>query len=218
MPTLTQNPTLADLPAADLDRSLHQFLSPFVELLPDTRLTQVARMITRGLVISQSPVVTQIARGAGYDDETIWPTCQRAYRFLNSPRFSSRLLFKGLYRVAQRAVAEQTSRADPHKVEIEFALRAQSPISSNKFQFARAIHACNSTQRQGSATDANSAATSRKVAQNTLKGAILRVPILYPNKQTRYDANTYTWRIIDRGLDETFNERESHGTTTAGWN
>lgn len=96
MPTLTQDSTLANLPAVDLDRSLREFLGPFVELLPDTRLNQVARLITRGLVTSLSPVITQIARGAGHDDETIWPTCQRAYRFLSNPHFSSRLLFKGL--------------------------------------------------------------------------------------------------------------------------
>lgn len=107
MPTLSQNAPLANLPVADLDRSLREFLGPFVELLPDARLKQVARMITRGLVTSQSPLVTQIARGVSHDDETIWPTCQRAYRFLSNPRFSSRTLFKGLYRVAQRAVAEQ---------------------------------------------------------------------------------------------------------------
>lgn len=107
MPTLPQNATLANLPAAELDYSLREFLKPFVELLPDTRLKRVAWMITRGLVTSQSPVVTQLARGNGHTDETIWPTCQRAYRFLNNRRFSSRLLFKGLYRVAQRTVAEQ---------------------------------------------------------------------------------------------------------------
>lgn len=107
MPTLTQNVTLANLPVTDLDSSLREFLSPFVELLPDARLKQVAHLMTHGLVTSQSPIVTQIARGAGHADETIWPTCQRAYRFLSNPRFSSRLLFKGLYRVAQRAVVEQ---------------------------------------------------------------------------------------------------------------
>lgn len=107
MPTLTQNATLANLPAADLDCSLREFLNPFVELLPDARLKPVARMITRGLVTSQSPLVTQIARGSGHADETIWPTCQRAYRFLSNPRLSSRRLFKGVYRIAQCAVTQQ---------------------------------------------------------------------------------------------------------------
>ena len=110
MLTITQTDALANLPIAELNHSLHEFLSPLTELLPDVRLSQVAELITRGLVTSQSPVVTHIARGVSHNDETIWPTCQRAYRFLSNPRFSSRTLRKGLYRVAQRDVTEQKPR------------------------------------------------------------------------------------------------------------
>jgi hypothetical protein len=107
MTTVAQTQALANLPISELNQSMHEFLQPLVELLPDVRLGAVAELIVRGLVTSQSPLVTQIARGASHTDETIWPTCQRAYRFLSNPRFSSRTLNKGLYRVAQRAVAEQ---------------------------------------------------------------------------------------------------------------
>lgn len=107
MTTVAQTQALANLPISELNQSMHEFLQPLVELLPDVRLGAVAELIVRGLVTSQSPLVTQIARGASHTDETIWPTCQRAYRFLSNPRFSSRTLNKGLYRVAQRAEAEQ---------------------------------------------------------------------------------------------------------------
>ena len=107
MATVTQTRALANLPIIELNQSMHEFLQPLVELLPDGRLGAVAELMVRGLVTSQSPLVTQIARGASHTDETIWPTCQRAYRFLSNPRFSSHTLSKGLYRVAQRAVAEQ---------------------------------------------------------------------------------------------------------------
>ncbi len=107
MPTISQTNALANLPIVELDHSLREFLAPLTELLPDVRLRQVVKLITRGLVTSQSPIVTHIARGVSHTDETIWPTCQRAYRFLSNPRFSSRTLLKGLYRVAQRAVTEQ---------------------------------------------------------------------------------------------------------------
>jgi len=107
MSTRRQTETRIFLPAAELHYSLREFLSPLTELLPDRRLRRIAEMITRGLVTSQSPLVTQIARGISHHDETIWPTCQRAYRFLRNPRFSSRTLLKGLYRLAQRTVAEQ---------------------------------------------------------------------------------------------------------------
>jgi len=110
MPTITQTNVLANLPSVELEHSLREFLDPLTELLPDARLTPVAELITRGLVTSQSPLVTQIARGVSHNDATIWPTCQRAYRFLSNPRCCSRTLLKGLYRVAQRAVTEQQPR------------------------------------------------------------------------------------------------------------
>ncbi len=107
VPTITQTEALANLPISELNQSIHEFLKPFSELLPDVRLRVVAELMVRGLVTSQSPVVTQIARGVSHNDETIWPTCQRAYRFLWNSRFSSRTLVKGLYRVAQHAVTAQ---------------------------------------------------------------------------------------------------------------
>jgi hypothetical protein len=107
MPTIAQNDPIAKLPVAELDRSLRKFVSPVTDLLPDVRLSAVIELMLRGIVTSQSPVVTQIARGAGRTDATIWPTCQRAYRFLGNTRFSFRTLRKGLYRVAQVAVGAQ---------------------------------------------------------------------------------------------------------------
>jgi hypothetical protein len=50
----------------------------------------VAELIAQGIVTSQSPLVTQIARGTQYTDETIWPTCKRAYRFLGNAHFTHR--------------------------------------------------------------------------------------------------------------------------------
>jgi len=106
--TITQESVLAKLPVAELRASLRAFLTPVTERLPDARLPAVAELMVHGILASQSPLVTQIARGAGHDDASIWPTSKRAYRFLENERFSHRLLLKGLYGVAQTAVAEQT--------------------------------------------------------------------------------------------------------------
>ena len=107
MPSIHPNDVIANLPADELQLSLRAFLQPVTSLLPDVRLRTVAELIAQGIVTSQSPVVTQIARGTRYTDETVWPTCKRAYRFLGNSRFTHRTLLKGMYRVAQRAVAEQ---------------------------------------------------------------------------------------------------------------
>lgn len=107
MCTITQDSVLAKLPVAELQASLRAFLTPVTERLPDARLPAVAELMVHGILASQSPLITQIARGAGHADASIWPTSKRAYRFLENERFSHRLLLKGLYGVAQTTVAEQ---------------------------------------------------------------------------------------------------------------
>jgi hypothetical protein len=108
MSSISHNELLAKLPADELRTSLQQFLEPVADLLPDVRLRPVAELITQGIVTSQSPIVTQIARGAGSLDQTIWPTCKRAYRFLSNEHFTHRTLLKGLYHIAQHTVAAQS--------------------------------------------------------------------------------------------------------------
>jgi len=107
MMSIPHNHVFAKLPDQQLRDSLHQFLEPVTALLPDPRLRAVAELMTQGIVTSQSPIVTQIARGADHSDETVWPTCRRAYRFLANEHFNHRTLLKGLYGVAQAAVVAQ---------------------------------------------------------------------------------------------------------------
>lgn len=105
MSTIPHSTLLAALPVAELNESLRAFLEPVTSLLPDARLKAVAELLVQGVVSSQSPVVTQIARGVSHSEATIWPTCQRGYRFLGNKRFTHWTLQKGLYRVAQATVA-----------------------------------------------------------------------------------------------------------------
>ena len=115
MMSIPHNHVLAKLPDQELRDSLHQFLEPVTALLPDPRLRAVAELMTQGIVTSQSPIVTQIARGADRSDETVWPTCRRAYRFLANEHFSHRTLLKGLDGVAQAAVVAQAPASVDHR-------------------------------------------------------------------------------------------------------
>jgi hypothetical protein len=108
MPTIPQTNLLGKMPVSELRASLHEFVQPVTELLPDPRLRAVAQLIVQGIVTNESPLVTQIARGAGHSDETIWPAAKRIYRFLANDRLTHRTLRKGLYRLAQQTVAAQT--------------------------------------------------------------------------------------------------------------
>src|SRR5512140_1467240 len=102
MPSISHRDRLAKLPVDELKASLEAFLQPVNELLPDRRLRAVTALLTQGIVASQSPIITQIARGSARVDDTIWPTTKRGYRFLANPHFTHRTLLKGLYHIAQR--------------------------------------------------------------------------------------------------------------------
>lgn len=108
MSTIAQNGHPASQPAAELERSLSEFLAPVTRLLPEARLRAVVKELVHGIAASQSPIVTQIARGVPHTQSTVWPMSKRGYRFLANKRFDQGTLLKGLYGVAQRTVAAQT--------------------------------------------------------------------------------------------------------------
>jgi len=123
MPTIPQKNVLDKMPVDELRASLHAVAQPVTELLPDPRLAAVAELILQGIVASESPIVTQIVRGAGHTEKTIWPASKRVYRFLANERFSSRTLRKGLYHLAQQTVAAQAP---------EYLVIAVDPVNFEK--------------------------------------------------------------------------------------
>jgi len=106
MDTILQKGVIDKLPAAELTATLETFVEPVLMHLPERRLREVAKLAVQGIIGGQSPVVTQIARGVAREEETVWPTAKRLYRFIWNKRFSHRELLKGLYGIAQRTVAE----------------------------------------------------------------------------------------------------------------
>lgn len=106
MASILQNDAIDKLPVAELSATLDLFLEPVLKHLPEKRLREVGKLAVQGVLSGQSPLVTQIARGVAREDETVWPTAKRLYRFIWNPRFTHRALLKGLYGIAQRSVAE----------------------------------------------------------------------------------------------------------------
>jgi len=105
MASILQNDVIDKLPVAELSATLDLFLEPVLMHLPEKRLQAVGKLAVQGVLGGQSPLVTQMARGVAREDETVWPTAKRLYRFVWNPRFSHRDLLKGLYGIAQRTVA-----------------------------------------------------------------------------------------------------------------
>jgi hypothetical protein len=107
MPTITPNDAVRKLPVNELAESLATFLQPLTDRLPDARLVAVARLMVQGILASESPIVTQIARGARQAEGSVLMDSQRGYRFLANARLSYRTLLKGLYAIGQRTVATE---------------------------------------------------------------------------------------------------------------
>jgi hypothetical protein len=106
MSSIPQNEVIDKLPIAELQAELDLFLQPVLRCLPEKRLRVVGNLAVAGILGSQSPLLTQMARGVVSEEETVWPAAKRFYRFVWNKRFSHRDLLKGLYAIAQRTVAE----------------------------------------------------------------------------------------------------------------
>jgi hypothetical protein len=106
MASILQNEAIDKLPVAELQADLDLFLQPVLRRLPEKRLRVVGKLAVQGILGSQSPLLTHMARGVVREEETIWPAAKRLYRFVWNKRFSHRDLLAGLYGMAQQTVAE----------------------------------------------------------------------------------------------------------------
>jgi len=94
---ITVKAILDKLPVNELEHSLTTFLAPLMAVLPDRRLQAVVPLSVRGIIGSESPVVTQMAQQVARDASGVWAAAKRVYRFLGTSRFSTAQLTQGLY-------------------------------------------------------------------------------------------------------------------------
>lgn len=94
---ITAKAILDKLPVSELEQSLMTFLAPVMATLPDRRLQAVVPLSVRGIIGSESPVVSQMAQQVARDASGVWAAAKRVYRFLGNPRFSTAQLTQGLY-------------------------------------------------------------------------------------------------------------------------
>ena len=214
MPTIAQNEILAKLPQHELKESLREFMRPLTELLPDVRLPAVAELTVQGILSSESPVITHIARGVAHSEQTIWQSSKRVYRFMSNPRFSYRSLRKGVYRIAQAAVRAQApaylvSAVDPVNFEkpytkalegVSTVHKSTPPALNGEARLARGYPAITSTLvnlKQPTVTYAHwfSYRTADFLSQNHEVHCAFRVTkALFPRYKIRF--------VADSGLDD----------------
>jgi len=76
MSSIPQNEVIDKLPVAELQASLDLFLQPVLRRLPEKRLRAVGKLAVQGILGSQAPLLTQMARGVVREEETIWPAAR----------------------------------------------------------------------------------------------------------------------------------------------
>ena len=114
---------LNKLPIEEMNQSLSEFISPLTDLLPDKRLKRVVPLAVRGILTNETPVVAAIAQSVSRQEADCWAAAKRIYRFLKNKRFNHHQLFKGLYRIARRSVAEAA---------LSYLLVALDPVNFEK--------------------------------------------------------------------------------------
>lgn len=95
------------LPTAELENSLETFLKPMMAILPDKRLQGVVPLAVRGILGSESPVVTQMAQSVARTESGVWAAAKRMYRFLANERFSYQDLEQGLYSLSKGHIDQE---------------------------------------------------------------------------------------------------------------
>ena len=79
--TLTLETILAKLPIEKLNETIAVHVRPLTRLLPDKRLGGVVQCIILGILGSETPVITEMARTNSKVAGETWPIAKRIYRF-----------------------------------------------------------------------------------------------------------------------------------------
>lgn len=97
----------AKMPLEELEGTLDKFLSPIVALLPEERIRRVVPLAVRGILAQETPVIAAMAQSVSRQEMNCWAAAKRIYRFMWNERFNHHQLFKGLYQIARRTIAEE---------------------------------------------------------------------------------------------------------------
>lgn len=121
--TLPLSDILDQMPVEELEQSMNEFLEPLMQLLPDERLRRVVPEAVRGILAQETPVIAAMAQSTPRQESSCWAGAKRIYRFVHNVRFNHHQLFRGLYRIAQRTVAEE---------KLEYLVVALDPVNFEK--------------------------------------------------------------------------------------
>ncbi|MGE5221911.1 MAG: transposase [Omnitrophica WOR_2 bacterium] len=102
--TIPLDNLLDKLPIEQIQQTIHEHLQALTERFPDQRLKKVAEEMVLGILGSESPLITQMARHNNKSEGEVWATAKRIYRLLDNPHLPSSGLLEGLYQVGCQLV------------------------------------------------------------------------------------------------------------------
>ena len=111
------------MPGKELEQTLKEFVEPMSDLLPEKRLRRVVPEAIRGILAQETPVIAAMAQSTPRQEKSCWAGAKCIYRFIWNKRFNHHQLFKGLYRIAQRTVAEE---------DLNYLVIALDPVNFEK--------------------------------------------------------------------------------------
>lgn len=114
---------IAKMPVEELEETMKDFLTPVMDLLPEKRLRRVVPEAVRGILAQETPVIAAMAQSTPRQEASCYAGAKRIYRFVWNERFNHHQLFKGLYHIARRTVAEE----DPERLVV-----ALDPVNFEK--------------------------------------------------------------------------------------
>lgn len=212
--TLTLETILGKLPIAKLKATIEGHVRPLACLLPDKRLGKAVECIILGILGSQTPVITEMARANSKTDGETWAIAKRIYRFMYNPRVKAKTLYQGLYQIGQEKVEQEAPAylvvaVDPVNFEKPYAeaiegvstvYKATPPGLDGKARLAHGYPAITATivnMQVPVTTYANwfSYKTADFISQNKeIEQAFETTHRLYPHHKVRF--------VGDSGLDD----------------
>ena len=117
------------LPITEIKATIQKHIEPIVEPLPDKRLKRVVEDMVLGILGSETPVITEIARQNSKEDGESWAVAKRMYRLLGNKQVQTSQLYEGLYQAGCVAVERE---------EPEYLVAAVDPVNFEK-PYAKSI-------------------------------------------------------------------------------
>jgi len=194
----------AKMPVEELEQTMSEFLAPVTDLLPEERLRRVVSEAVRGILAQETPVIAAMAQSTPRQELSCYAEAKRIYRFMWNKRFNHHWLFKGIYRIAQRTVAQE----DPdYLVVVLDPVNFEKPYTK-KLEGVSTVHKSTPPDLKGEARLAHGYPAMTATVVNTAIPALSylnwfsynTVDFLSQNLEIQRSIRTTRWVFPDRKL------------------